>query len=460
MTELQWTQPERNPHPARKPEFANAEKVRIGMVLDQPFPPDARVEREATALVAAGYEVHLLCMVNPDNENQCQPEEYYRGIYIHRVNPDEVSIAIPFTNKITRLPYTGIIKNVSRFLWNIDNAWYTLVQRFVESYNVNVLHIHDLRLVNTGLAVATRYDIPLVADLHENYPALMEMLKGKHDPQKAQKQREKWENIELTCLQDADRVITVIEESRERLLHKGGDPRRIIVLPNAVDAEKFLSAPVDPEVTRRYKPDFLLTYVGHVNNDHRGIQTVLEAMALLKDDIPELRFVAAGAINEAYKARLDALIERYHLTHRVDFTGWLDETQFVSYIDAADICLCPHLRTDHTDSTFPNKVYLYNLLGKPVVASNCTPLKRYIDETGGGVVFEAANAQTLANQILELYRDTDKRRTLGETGRQAVLDRHQWQTVAPWLIDLYDKLLSPYPHLKIPTMESEVLSNR
>jgi hypothetical protein len=30
-------------------------KIRIGMVLDQPFPPDARVEREAMALAEAGY---------------------------------------------------------------------------------------------------------------------------------------------------------------------------------------------------------------------------------------------------------------------------------------------------------------------------------------------------------------------------------------------------------------------
>ena len=34
--------------------------MRIAMILDDPFPPDLRVEREAQALLSQGHEVHLL----------------------------------------------------------------------------------------------------------------------------------------------------------------------------------------------------------------------------------------------------------------------------------------------------------------------------------------------------------------------------------------------------------------
>ena len=41
-------------------EMTSDGKPIIGMMLETAFPPDIRVEKEARALVAAGYEVHLL----------------------------------------------------------------------------------------------------------------------------------------------------------------------------------------------------------------------------------------------------------------------------------------------------------------------------------------------------------------------------------------------------------------
>jgi len=411
---------------------------RIGMVLDQPFPPDARVEREAVALVEAGFEVHLLCMARETDHFR---EEVYRGIVLHRVLPEETFYPVPMTGLKTRLPYLGVFRNISRFLWNIDLEWQALMDQFIREQKIEALHIHDLRLVNTGLSLAERYNIPLVADLHENYPALMEMMKGKTDPERGARQRERWEQIERDGVHDADRVLVVIEEAKDRLVAKGIVPEKITVVPNTVDADKFEQAPIDAEVIRQYKNAFLLTYVGHINSPHRGIHTVLEAMGALKGEIPELRFVAAGPVRDAYGETLKAIIDRYGLADRVDFTGWLDETQFVSYIEAADVCLCPHLVTDHTESTFPNKVYLYNLLKKPVIASSCKPLERYIADSGGGITFESGNAADLADKIRILYNNATLRKTLGDNGRRAVLDRYHWRHSAGRVVDVYRSLL-------------------
>ena len=134
-------------------------------------------------------------------------------------------------------------------------------------------------------------------------------------------------------------------------------------------------------------------------------------------------------------------MDRHGLSERVEFTGWLDETEFVSYIEAADVCLCPHMVTDHTETTFPNKVYLYNLLKKPVLASSCKPLERYVADTQGGLTFESGNAGDLAAKIKKLYRDADLRASLGENGRQAVLDRYHWQHHAGRVVSVYRDLM-------------------
>lgn len=417
-------------------------KIKVGMVLDQPFPPDARVEREAAALVEAGYEVHLLCAVPEQSPAEYPREEYYRGIYIHRVNPADVKYGIPMVGIQTRLPYKGLLKNLGRILWNWDNAWRTLIDRFVRFYGLDILHIHDLRLVDTGLSVAKHHDIPLVADLHENYPALMDMLKGKDNPARGRKQRQKWEAIELRGATEADRVLTVVEEAKTRLMEKGIEGYKIAVLPNTVDIEKFQQVTPSPEIIRQFKPWFLMTYVGHINAAHRGIHTVLEALAILKPEIPELFFVAAGPVREAYGAQLKALIDQHDLSKRVHFTGWLDEKDFVHYIEASDICLCPHMATDHTNTTFPNKVYLYHYFKKPVITSDCAPLKRYLAESQGGLSFASGNAQELANQIRRLYYDTELKRQLGEAGQHNVLTTNNWANTAPTLLRVYQSLVN------------------
>ena len=402
------------------------------MVLDQPFPPDARVEREAMALAQAGYEVHLLCAAR---DSDLLREEYYQGFYIHRVDPSAVSAGL-----LGRLPYTGLIRNCFREFKNIDTPWHTLIERFVKSYRIEVLHIHDLKLGPTGLDIARRLRIPMVADLHENYPALMEMMKGKHDARRGKQQRRKWDDIEDAVVAGASRVITVADEAKDRLMIKGCPGAKITVLPNTVDIDKFSQAVIDPEVSRKFKANFLLTYVGHLNYAHRGIQTVLHAMAILRDEIPELAFVGAGGVREHYMAELAPLIEDAGLKDRVHFTGWLDETEFISYIDAADICLCPHLMSDQTNATFPNKVYLYHLCKKPIIVSNAIPLHRYVDETRGGAVFESGNAQDLAEAIRVLYRNAPLRRELATNGQQAVLAKHNWRETSRQLVELYSGL--------------------
>jgi glycosyltransferase involved in cell wall biosynthesis len=412
-------------------------KVRIGMVLDQPFPPDARVEREATALAEAGYEVHLLCAMRPGD----LPEEAYRGVYLHRVDPATVQWKIPYIGLETRLPYQGLIRNYFHHFKCIDTVWYTLIERFAKGYGVDVLHIHDLRLLKTALTVADRLEITVVADLHENYPALMQMMKGRNNPERGEAQRKHWEEVELECTLRAEQVITVTDEAMERLVLKGVPAEKIMVLENTVDMAKFQAAPIDPEITRRFKPDFVLTYVGHLNDTHRGIQTVIEAMAILKYEIPELKFIGAGAIREPYRELLDQLIDEGGLHDRVHFTGWLDEIEFVSYIEASDICLCPHIANDHTNATFPNKVYLYHLFKKPILVSNATPLQRYVESTGGGLAFQSGDADMLANLIRMLYNRPDLRREMANKGQKVVLERYNWAKSARDLIAMYDSLV-------------------
>lgn len=418
-----------------------AKKIRVGMVLDQPFPSNERVEREAIALTEAGFEVHLLCADHPANQRVLK-DEAWRGFYIHRVNPAEVSIEIPFWRKQSRFLYEGAVKNYFNHFKNIDTAWHTLIHRFTKNYGIQILHIHHLRLVDTGLNIAFRYGLPLIADLHENYPALMQAQAG---PQEALRERERWEKIETEAVQRASRVITASREVQERLLHKGLVEEKTLVLENTVSLEKFASATVDQELVRHFRPSFVLTYVGPLNDSRQGIQTVIEAMALLKEEIPELQLLAVGEIRESYYQQLTSLIEQVGLQQQVHFTGGIDDiTGLATFIEASDVCLCPHLVDELANTSFHEPVYWYHLLKRPILASNAVPLRRYLESTGGGLVFEPGNAGMLVDLIRMLYRQPELRREMTFRGYQAIRERYNWERTARNLVGMYRQLAAQH----------------
>jgi len=50
------------------------------------------------------------------------------------------------------------------------------IDRYVLDNGLDVLHVHDLPAVASALSVARRRGIPVVYDMHENYPAAGRLL--------------------------------------------------------------------------------------------------------------------------------------------------------------------------------------------------------------------------------------------------------------------------------------------
>jgi glycosyltransferase involved in cell wall biosynthesis len=416
-------------------------KVRIGMVLDHPFSPASRVEREAVALATAGYEVHLLCPLQPQDRLM---DEAYRGFYIHRVDLTDVSIGIPWLGRSSRFLYQGLLREAFLRFKNIDTTWHTLIHRFARNCRLQVLHVHGHRLLDTALNISTHYGMPLVADLPDHYPALVQLSQGLKREREALALRTRWETLEERGVQRASRVLTSTSESRQRLLRKGVNPDFVMTLENTVEVENLLHASVDMEIIKRFKSNFVLTYVGRLTDAYQGIQTVLEAMALLKDHIPEMIFVAAGPIREGYRRQLLPVIEAHGLQDKVHFVGRIDELATVSYIDVSDVCIFPHLSNDHTDTTFPEAIYSCQALKKPVVLGSTIPMLRYAEETAGGLAFPSGDAPVLADLLHTLYTRPDLRRDMSLNGYQAVVERFHWGHSASDLVVMYDQLTGQF----------------
>src|SRR5439155_14478133 len=119
-------------------------------------------------------------------------------------------------------------------------------------------------------------------------------------------------------------------------------------------------------------------------------------------------------------ARLELLAKSLGLGSAVQFPGWVKFEQIWSYISRSTVCLIPHLRTEHTDTTLPNKLFDYMAMGKPVVSTDCAPLERVIKETECGLTFASGDVAGLQAALRTLLSDASQSFIKGQNGRKAV----------------------------------------
>jgi len=397
--------------------------MRIGMLLLSRFPPDIRVEKEIETL-KLNHEISLLC---PRRRGQMRTESR-DGLEIFRV----------FSTIERQWHHWNLIRTCD------SRAWTNAIGRFVESQKIEALHVHDLPLLGPASKVSHAYDIPIVADLHENYPAML--AEERRSPLREAASLggiayrlfltpDRWRKYEVTALQHADQIITVIDEARDRVVALGVEPQKVHVVGN-------YSVSVGGEMKRERLVEnapsntFTVLYAGGFGVT-RDLLTVIKSVALLPTArYPNIRVLLVGGKGRSLK-RLQTFARTLGVTDRVEILPWLPLDEAEALMTRAHVGLVPHAKSPHTDSTIPHKLFQYMCRRLPVIVSDCAPLRRIVRESKCGLVYPSGSAELLADCIAKLFTDRELSVQLGEAGHQAVATRYNWAMAGQSLLDVY-----------------------
>jgi len=395
--------------------------MKIGMILDAPFPPDPRVENQAKVLIEHGFEVHLFCLAYRKPYNA---KEGYHSIQVHRKYYPSI------VYKLSALAYT-----LPLYHWVLRQA----ILKFIYQHQIDCLHVHDVQVARAIYGIRLHQQMPVILDLHENRPAIMEFYPHLNSfPGRWLISPQKWQQFEHRYIQESYRTIVVTEEAKQHYLNNVKvDEEQIVVVPNTVNPSFYTDYPVDQAIVQRYRHTFSLLYIGDTGQ-RRGLQTVIEAVSLLENDIPQIRFIILG--KSSYDLTLKSLAYQLNVSSRIDFEGWTDPKFFQSYIIASRVGVCPILKNLHHDTTYPNKIFQYMALGRPVLVSNCDAQANAVSQSKAGGVFEEKNSKQLAAIILKLYQEPDRCHALGKNGENFVRNQFNWEITAAPLVQLYNEL--------------------
>ncbi|MEQ9375818.1 MAG: glycosyltransferase family 4 protein [Imperialibacter sp.] len=394
--------------------------LRIGMLLDQDFPPDSRVENEAVSLIEAGFEVFLFSLAYKKGAGQ----EVWNGIKVKRYAANKwiykssaVAYDFPFFHKKVK----------------------SMIADFISKNDIQALHVHDMVLARAAFRANKVFGLPLTLDLHENRPVIMQFYPHlKKFPGKYLINLSRWEKAQNQLLREADRVVLVTEEARDEAVRSAGiDPGKVVVVPNTIHPDIFLSYPIEEQIVDRFKDTFNIVYVGDTGL-RRGTMELIEALPIVLETVKNARLILVGKSSEDLQLMQRA--EELGISRHVSFEGWQDVSLFPSYISVASVCVSPIHRNLHHDTTFANKIFQYMAMGKPLVVSDCPPQVRVVQEAQCGLVHEGGSAADLARQIIGISEDPSQAARMGENGKKAVLDKYNWPKTSARLIDYYQSL--------------------
>lgn len=396
--------------------------MRIGMILDKTFPPDPRVENEATALINSGHQVFLFCLKYKDE----QDSEVINKIYVKRF------ISSMLEYKLSALAYTFPF---------YTNLMEKKISQFLSENKIETIHIHDIRIAEAVFKANKKFNLPVVLDLHDNFPEVMkEYPHLQKFPGKQLISPKKWKIKEEEFIAKADKVITVSNEFIDEVVVRTNiDNDKIVLVPNTVSKSFYKNAVINDKIIQKYKDNFVILYLGDTGL-RRGLQTAISSIQNLKLKIQNLKLVIVG--QNTTDPVLKRQVRNLGLDNFVDFEGWQDVSLFPSYIQASDICISPLNRSVQHDVAYANKLFQYMSFAKPVLVSDAIAQKNLVEKTKSGLVHKEKNAEDLANKVLELYQNSKLRVELGENGKKFIEDEFVWEKVSGNLVEIYKELES------------------
>ena len=162
---------------------------------------------------------------------------------------------------------------------------------------------------------------------------------------------------------------------------------------------------------------------------HKGQDTGIEALALLRDEFPDLRYVLVGEGSD--EARLRNLAAELSVMDRVGFAGPMRDDELPEAYATSTIYLdASRIAPDTSVEGHGISLIEAEATALPVVASDAGGVRSVVRDGESGIVVGPASAGAVADAVASLLRDAEKRSRMGMVGRESVEAYLNWNRVA------------------------------
>lgn len=249
--------------------------------------------------------------------------------------------------------------------------------------------------------------------------------------------------IEKDACELADAIIAECPQDRADLIHYyHADQDKIHIVPCGCNLKHFY--PIEKRTARRVagvsENEFVLLQLGRMV-PRKGVENVIRAAGLLKDQINNLRVLVVGGdsdlpdeIKTPEISRLKNIAREAGVSDCLTFTGRKQRDELKYYYNAADIFV-----TTPWYEPFGITPLEAMACGTPVIGSRVGGIKYTVQHGRSGLLVAPKDPDALKLAVLELAEDKALRKAMGQEGLSRVKATFTWQAVATAIDNVYNR---------------------
>ncbi|HZF78396.1 MAG TPA: glycosyltransferase family 1 protein [Rubrivivax sp.] len=383
----------------------------------------------ARGLCALGHEVDVL--TRRDDPALPPTVQLPSGERVHHIDAGPPC----FVPKEELLPYMPAFSDAAR-------------RHFHRVGAPDVVHANFFMSGYVGLRLRRQLGLPLVVTFHA-----LGLVRREHQGAADGFPPERID-IERALVQRSDRLVAECPQDRSDLLRLYEAPaQRIVTVPCGVDTEQFRPGDRWHARTRLRLPanEFIVLQLGRMV-PRKGIDNVIEAMALLPPSMPVRLVVVGGSSTDPDPAqtpeiaRLQALAERLGVQHRVQFVGRREREQLRDWYVASDVFV-----TTPWYEPFGITPLEAMACGTPVIGSAVGGIQHTVADGVTGYHVPPRDPAALAEKLRMLQAAPSLAAAMGRAGVQRVSTLFTWQQVAQRLAAVYAAVRLPLHRMQSAT---------
>jgi glycogen synthase len=390
--------------------------VRV-LIVSWEFPPlvvgglGRHVGQLARQLAAQGHDVRVLTRGGgPELERQ-----QFEGATVWRAAAD--GLAIDFGTE-----------SVLAWTQAFEHSLIRAGLRLVSQWRPDVIHAHDWLVAQTARTLRQVTGSPVVVTVHATEHGRQQGWLTEPVP-RAIHSVERWLCRDAAALIACSRFMAA-EVSRLYQL----DPAEVRVIGNGADPVELPESRSEGETgeargAQAYRGKPLLVFAGRLVHE-KGLQELIKALPLLRDELPGVRLVVAGTGQQL--AGQQDRAARYGVSDLIDWVGFLDATELAGLLAAADLVVVPSLY-----EPFGMVALEAQLAGTPVAVSDTGGLAELVEPGVTGLRFTPESPTAIAAAVRDVAADPDAARRRAVRARRRAREEFGWDAVARRTAEVY-----------------------
>jgi glycosyltransferase involved in cell wall biosynthesis len=219
-----------------------------------------------------------------------------------------------------------------------------------------------------------------------------------------------------------EKILAVSRTTEDQLIEKGVDRKKIRVIFNGIDEDRFKVQPGFRDIREEYRLENGAKLIGCIGRiiPQKGHKIFLSAIPGVIRERPETFFLIIGEVflgEDAYQKELLEMVERNGIEKRVFMTGFRPDIEHV--IRSLDIVVLPSIAPEAFGLTLLEAM----VLKKPVIASDIGGVKEIIEDGVHGFLVEPNRSGPIAERILYLLTHPDMANQMAERAQERVHQR-------------------------------------